>query len=141
MGATGLGSWAGKISGRSYDSGRHCDGAAQEGLELGRPSMCRGWGCPKPANAPSALDHPCNTQTQHTPSTRNDDPNKAHADPSTTPGEGSTPTHGAHTPEQSSGGAEGGIGGTRGGIGGTEGEGTGAWGLGGEGRGDLGPLL
>ena len=214
MGASGLGSRAGRISARPWHRGRHCNGAAQKGQELGRPPMHRGWGDPKPANAPSAWDHACNTQTQHTPSTRNADLDKAHADPSTTAGKGRTPTHGEYTPEQSSSGgdgnvrgseevrtsasgpqtrrsppqksrstftsiftrdhrlgggldgprefgpahtsrsrleglfpllfdlgAEGGMGGTRGGIGGTEGEGRGAWGLGGEGRGDLGPLL
>ena len=46
--------------------------------------MHRRWGDPKPANAPSAWDHTSETQTQHTPSTRNADPNKAHPDPSTT---------------------------------------------------------
>ena len=79
-----MGGWGGGISARSWHGGRHCNGAAQEGLGLGRPPMRRGWGDPKPANAPSAWDHTCDTQTQHTPSTRNADPNKAHADPSTT---------------------------------------------------------
>ena len=46
--------------------------------------LCTPHGHTKPANAPSAWDHTSETQTQHTPSTRNADPNKAHPDPSTT---------------------------------------------------------
>ena len=43
-----------------------------------------GLGRPKACERTERIDHTSETQTQHTPSTRNADPNKAHADPSTT---------------------------------------------------------